>query len=153
MANRHSKANAQPVVQECTELAKLKILKISRNNRKPLPLICGGFSKEKKGGENMSPFYLKEGETWEEWTGLPTDLSKDNGNSSGVSMYSVKDPEQAQVTIQPRKTVYVREEDGGVFFPNQTKEPMIINRRGFDVINASTGRTEARVIYSAEPIK
>lgn len=121
----------------------------------------------------MSPFYIErergkieEGKKKkrELWTGEPIDIRQTDREHGGVSMYSVRDdPEQVQLGIGPGVT-YVRVDDGTVFFPEKPKyikvpfqrspiacfeEVMVVNRRGFRVIDASTGKTEVRVVYRA----
>ena len=97
----------------------------------------------------MAPFYLKEGENWGKWGGEPKDIRDGNGKDFGVSIYKVEDPEQIQVSVAVGRRSYVIGERGTVIFPGQST---ILNRDDFEVVDASTRKTLAKIIHREKPI-
>lgn len=99
----------------------------------------------------MSPYYLKEGESWRKWRGEPKDIGDKNGNRFSVTISSVvKDPEQIRVSVAGDESSYVLGERGSIIFPGESK---ILNGDGFEVINARTRQTLAKVKHREKPSK
>ena len=92
----------------------------------------------------MAPYFFNEGKNLTEWKGQPTDIRDDKGKSFGVSVNGVEDPEQIRVSVDPEATTYVLGERDTLIFPGTEA---VLNRDSFEVINALTGETLARVTH------
>lgn len=97
----------------------------------------------------MSPYYGKEGDNWKQWLGQPHDMTDDKGRYLGVGIDMVEDPEKIRVSVTENAKSYVIGERGTVIFPGQSA---ILNRDGFEVVDAGTRKTRAQVIHSEKPI-
>jgi len=100
----------------------------------------------------MSPYYLKEGESLNKWGGEPKDIRDKNGRSLGVTIFKhEKDPEMIDISVHSGTDTYVlgnRLKE--VIFPGVEE---VLNRSSFEVINAITRKTVAKVIYREKPSK
>jgi hypothetical protein len=105
----------------------------------------------------MPPYYFKEGENFQEGKSHrkivgPVDIIRPDGYRTSVSVIPQNDPEQIEVSVDPDTSNYVRGrgvDKTTLVFPGNA---LIFNRRGFDIVNAITSKTQTTVEYREKPL-